>query len=376
MVDKNGRQKIKQQTEALCGYNSPGAIRERGTMNRRSLFQISLRTLLGLMTVAAIGLGYITYRAREQRAAVARVKELGGRVVYDWEMANTSVANPAPPGWPWLRRLMGDEYFQDVGRVFLEKTPVSDADLPVICQLRRVQSISLWQGNISDEGLATLEGLSKLSHLDLRETKITSAGLASFKPPPTLSMLLLADTKIGGDGARALGRWSSLSLLNLDGTDVSAEDIVHLSELKNLQALSISKTQLDDSAVPSLVKLTALAELYLTDSAMSGEGLLTLHEQLPKCRIDGPLLEVTNPHPLAISLESGRWDTLCTRFNILDKENHFKLLIFSGTPVTDAHLTGLENLQHFEVIDLRNTKVTDAGVEKLQQALPKCKIVR
>lgn len=345
-------------------------------MKRRRLFQFSLSTLLGLMTVAAIWLGYVTHRAREQRAAVAKVKELGGRVVYDYQMANTASANPTPPGWPWLRRLIGDEYFQDVGRVFLDRTPVSDADLLVICKLRQMQSIWLGQSNISNAGLSSLERLAKLTTLDLRETKITSAGLARFKPPPTLSMLLLSDTKISGEGARALGQWSSLTFLNLDGTDANAEDIQYLSELKNLQSLAISKTKLNDSAVPSLAKLTALTELYLTDSAMSGEGLLALHDQLPRCRINGPLVEVSDPHPLAISLESGRWKTLCTRFNILDKENNFKLLIFSGTPVTDAHLVGLKDLQHFEVIDLRNTKVTAAGVETLQRALPKCKILR
>src|SRR5438552_1945508 len=90
-----------------------GTFRESGIMNRRRLFQISLRTLLGLITVAAIWLGYITHRAREQKVAVARIKELGGRVVYDYQAANTA-ANATPPGWPWLRRLVGDEYFQDV----------------------------------------------------------------------------------------------------------------------------------------------------------------------------------------------------------------------------------------------------------------------
>jgi hypothetical protein len=349
-------------------------------MNRRRLFQISLRTLLGLMTVAAIWLGYITHRAREQKAAVARIKELGGRVVYDFQyQVENSAANPlpqAPRGWPWLRRLVGDEYFQDVRMIFLENTSVGDADLSVICPLRGTRSISLRKGNISDEGLKSLEHLTRLNFLDLSETKVTSAGLAQFKPPVNIAMLQLADTKISGGGARALVRWSSLTLLNLEGTDVNAEDTQYLSELENLQSLSISRTKLDDSAVPSLVKLTALVDLYLTDSAISGEGLLALHDQLPKCRIDGPLIEVSNPHPIAISLESGRWNTLCTTFNLLDKENNFKLLILSGTPVTDAHLVGLNELEHFEVIDLRNTKVSDAGVEALQRALPKCKIVR
>jgi len=46
-----------------------------------------------------------------------------------------------------------------------------------------------------------------------------------------------------------------------------------------------------------------------------------------------------------------------------------------GTQVSDAGLENLKSLTNLTVLDLRETKVTDAGVKKLQQKLPKCKII-
>lgn len=347
-------------------------------MNRRRLFQISLRTLLGLITVAAIGLGYITHRAREQRAAVARIKELGGRVHYDYQLKDNFAAQE-PPGWPWLRRLVGDEYFQDVARVMLDKTPVSDSDLRVICKLRNPIVLHLGNTDISDEGLVYFEGLSKLSCLDLRETKITSAGLGRLKPLPSVGSVILSDTSVGDDGIKALARWTSLSIINLDGTAVTSEGMEHLTERKSIRSLWLRRTKLDDSAVPYLGKLSNLEELWLDDTQITGAGLLALYDQLPKCRIKGGLVDLSDG-PLGGSLnrsrESARWKQIATRLCYLDNSKYLKLIILSGSAAADGHLTALEDLKHVEVIDLRRTKVTDVGVEKLQRVLPKCKIMR
>jgi hypothetical protein len=47
-----------------------------------------------------------------------------------------------------------------------------------------------------------------------------------------------------------------------------------------------------------------------------------------------------------------------------------------GPETSDAALEHLKGLTQLQRLSLRNTKVSDAGVEKLQQALPKCIIER
>jgi hypothetical protein len=51
-------------------------------------------------------------------------------------------------------------------------------------------------------------------------------------------------------------------------------------------------------------------------------------------------------------------------------------LDLSSLNVTDTGLECLRGLTQLKVLDLLNTKVTDKGVNRLQQALPNCKIMR
>jgi hypothetical protein len=55
--------------------------------------------------------------------------------------------------------------------------------------------------------------------------------------------------------------------------------------------------------------------------------------------------------------------------------NRFELYL-RDTQISDAGLKHSREVAHLELLDLTGTQVTDAGVKKLQQTLPKCKIVR
>ena len=81
-------------------------------MTRR--FQFSLRTLLVAMLLLAVWLAVTTNRVRDQRRAVAALMDLGWSVQYDWERRSTS----EPHGPKWLRRIIGDDYFQKVVHVY------------------------------------------------------------------------------------------------------------------------------------------------------------------------------------------------------------------------------------------------------------------
>ena len=58
----------------------------------RRWFQLTLRTALVVLTLACIWLGILMKRARDERAAVARIEQLGGRIHYDWEYEYVSAA--------------------------------------------------------------------------------------------------------------------------------------------------------------------------------------------------------------------------------------------------------------------------------------------
>src|SRR6185437_6075263 len=101
----------------------------------RRYLTFSLRTLFVVTTALAVWLGVIVNRAREQREAVKAIETLTGRVQYDWQPKAVEViltakgfegvkgwrqvnaSNTAPDAPEWLRRLLGDEYFQDVEEI-------------------------------------------------------------------------------------------------------------------------------------------------------------------------------------------------------------------------------------------------------------------
>src|SRR5262245_49108922 len=86
----------------------------------RRRLRLSLRGMILLVLVLGLWLGWHARRARLQREAVAAVREYGGFVRYDWEFLNGRPATAAAPRAPgWLRRAIGDAYFQEVVEVNL-----------------------------------------------------------------------------------------------------------------------------------------------------------------------------------------------------------------------------------------------------------------
>ena len=92
----------------------------------RHIFTFRLRTLFVLTTILVVWFGVVVNRAYEQREAVRAMKALGAMVFYDWQLGRPrGIKNflprprqAEPPGPKWLRRVIGDEFFQDVDVVY------------------------------------------------------------------------------------------------------------------------------------------------------------------------------------------------------------------------------------------------------------------
>lgn len=85
-------------------------------------FQFSLRALLVGIAVLTTLLAVVSSRAREQRDTVAALEARGWHVEYDWELRSDERPGPA-----WLRRIVGDDYFQRVVVVLVGRGEEMDA---------------------------------------------------------------------------------------------------------------------------------------------------------------------------------------------------------------------------------------------------------
>jgi hypothetical protein len=169
--------------------------------------QFALRTLVALVTLAAIGLGlwsaYVEPYRREAKVA-AYVASLGGHVTME------------PAGPELLRRVFGDEHFSVVTAVDLrpdwavwdrEKpkaaatgmrfssfralahlrkcdlsyTEVADKDLSQLAHCVGLEDLRLDGTAVSDAGLAHLSGLPMIKLLCLNQTQVTARGLRTFR---------------------------------------------------------------------------------------------------------------------------------------------------------------------------------------------------
>jgi hypothetical protein len=188
---------------------------------KRRWLRFSLRTLLIVVMVLAVPLGWVGWKleqGRKQRAAFAWVLEMGGIMLED-EVEKS-----------WWMGFVDDEWSGV-----------------------RVRAVHLRNRQVSD--LSPLAELKNLEHLGLGNTQVRDLSpLAELK-------------NLGG--------------LVLDDTQVS--DISPLARLKNLRRLHLDNTQVSD--LSSLAALKNLEQLHLNNTPVSDEQVQNLRQALPNCEI-------------------------------------------------------------------------------------------
>jgi hypothetical protein len=125
-----------------------------------------------------------------------------------------------------------------------------------------------------------------------------------------------------------------VTYVDLAGEETTNDVLVHLQGLKRLQDLWLDHSGVTDAGLVHLLTLGQLQVLVLDNTEVTDAGLVHLQglKQLQGLRLE-------------------------------------------STKVTDRGLVHLQGLKQLQYLSLDNTKVTDQGVKRLQQALPKCKIV-
>ena len=182
----------------------------------RRLFQYRLRTLLILTAMSAALFAWWSYKARQQREAVAALKEADAFIRYDYQVQKLK----RPRYWPaWMVTAVGIDYFANVDLVQFDRIQSTSAGLKHLKSLDRLRSLYLPAPDLTDAMLEHLQGLTSLKELYLNSMIIidnevvepgnehfTDAGLQYLHGLTGLEYLSLPPTIVTDAGLARLQR--------------------------------------------------------------------------------------------------------------------------------------------------------------------------
>ncbi len=144
---------------------------------------------------------------------------------------SSAAANVASPSEPSFAEQAAAVRAGTSDQIRLNETPVSDADLLQLDGLADdLLRINLSRTTISDAGMAKIAGMHKLVQLRLAAPNVTDAGLASVTQLKELKHLHLIAVPLTDAGLEPLAALKHLSSLYLDDTQVTSEGMRRLVE--------------------------------------------------------------------------------------------------------------------------------------------------
>ena len=215
------------------------------------------------MTVAAIALGLWVGGVSRQARAVAAIREAGGTVIYDWmETAPRTISSAGQPAGPkWLKKLLGDDYFQRPVWIQFWGAAKNDRWVAAVNDLPSTKYLLLAHGDVTDEMLARLSVLPNLEEVHLSGSAVTDTGIRQMTH-----------------------KFPRLRWLTAEGTNVTDRALDDLKAL-NLEWLILRETLVSDACVPSLIAMTQLEQLDLRSTAVTEAGASRIRRALPKCKV-------------------------------------------------------------------------------------------
>ncbi len=374
---------------------------------KRRWVQFSLRGLLLLTLLSALGLGWIASGLRSawrEERAIAAIEEIAKvSINYSYEENLGELhdsAAPQPSDYPWWRGVLGNAYFDEPVKlcvptvVFTEENahwvgdlltlrelrvvgPSRNMDpggLAVVGQLAELQTIDCDRLDLTDADIATWGNLTKLRAVWLGSGEFTATGMSGLtKNLVRLEELHCSGSRFGVHAFGNLGQLPSLRKLNLQncrftdqdfsslaasplveldlsGTNIADDGLRHIGRITTLKRLKLNDTPITDAGLAHLESLQSLEELDLSFTQLNGAGLSSIGKLQNLLALD---LSNTNFQSL-----SG-WESNSLS-NLLE-------LHLRETKILDGSLQVLASLGALEYLSLGRVRVEDTGYECLQR---------
>lgn len=302
---------------------------------------MTVRVLMIVILVLAVGIALPVSRAKRQEAAIAQITRLGGIVGYDynyWEErgnyppwpsgdppaprwlrlggwiggssrpgARIGMPDDRPPAPRWLLRALGPDFFRRANfvslaefhqklraipdLVFLEDLPdvrvlhldsrsFADSELAPARRLKLIRFLAK-DSSLGDKGLAHLADQAELWEIDLSGTRVTDAGLAYLARMPKLRFVDLSRLQITDAGLAQLSHLSQLERLTLEDTLIGDAGLARLASLGRLKFLELTGTHLSDAGLVHLKSLPGLEGVVLPKTGVTDAGVADLQAAVP-----------------------------------------------------------------------------------------------
>jgi hypothetical protein len=377
-------------------------------------FQISVRTLLVLVTLAAIAAGawrWYTEPFRRQRHAMAAIEKAGGSY------------ETVPGGPAWLRRVVGESSFQNV--VFVNVADCGDPAeyIDYVVNLPALETLVVGGQSFADEHLQQFHAVATLQGVVLDCTEVSQAGLAALRDAlPKVEIYesqcraIAAIESAGGKlqsfkGRKPAGpnlshprlvqrleqkwfeepthaylikcrdvdvppvtRLARLQSLVIDGGQVTDDGIAHLRSMTHLHSLILDRVQITDNGLAHLKGLTQLGSLGLGWTKITDRGLESLKAWTKLFSLGLTETRITDAGLVHVAGLSKLHDLHLNGTRITDAGlEHLKALHLltslrlKDTQVGDSGLAHLRVLPKLAILELDRTNVTDAGMEYVGQ---------
>ena len=218
-----------------------------------------------------------------------------------------------------------------------------------------LDELVIWGGALTNADLEPLSRLTRLKSLVLGEMRIDDGIFPHLRSLRALDTLILAYTAIRGDFSPLAG--IPLRDVRLEGCrlvgDACAGSLAAFPTLRNLE---IHMTGLTDAGVRALAHLP-LEVLWLGP------------------RITDASLEVIGRMPTMTHLDLCAHMVTDEGVKALSALDNLRIVWLSRCSITDRSVDALSRLQSLKELNVSHTGVTSAGLARLRDALPDCRMV-
>ena len=320
---------------------------------RRRWFQFRMSTLLIVVTLSTLPVGYVAWEREQCRRGEAAIKRLDPDNPNTRLIFQSSFEIPARPttGRPdWLKYLLGNDDFRTVHFATLTGDSITDSELALLTALPNLHDVIIQAPQVTDEGVSHLPRLKAVESFSFAANKrVTGEGWEIIGKWHGLREVSFRACNFCDDDVSKLRPLTNLKSLHLNGTNITDSGLEGISQLASLEGINLSLTKVSDSGLRHLAQLANLQWLNLSYTKAAGTGLKQL-SNLPK-------LEVLNLRDS----------------NVTDNDlahiagvKNLKDLDLSDTVITDSGLAHLRSLRNLESLDLARTNVSDAGLQYLE----------